>query len=169
MQCLFTRFDARHSAISDRRTNFQSVFKRVSHFIGTSNRLIIAYHPHTSDQEELKNRYLKWICEKLIDQSLMDLSIKNDELLWVYRNTCKTSIDTSHCQIFYGKAFHLYFMLENKALWAVKLHNMDASLVALERKYILLELEEYRFHAFESALLYKEKGNDAKVLVKFMP
>ena len=60
-------------------------------------------------------------------------------------------------------------MLENKALWAVKLHNMDASLVALEGKYILLELEEYRFHAFESTILYKEKGNDAKVLLKFMP
>ena len=60
-------------------------------------------------------------------------------------------------------------MLENKALWAVKLNNMDASLVALERKYILLELEEYKFYAFETALLYKEKGNDAKVLVKFMP
>ena len=46
--------------------------------------------------------------------------------------------------------------------------NMDASLTALERKYQILELEECRFHAFESALLYKEKGNDAKVLVKFM-
>ena len=45
---------------------------------------------------------------------------------------------------------------------------MDASLTALGRKYEILELEEYRFHAFESALLYKEKGNDAKVLVKFM-
>ena len=83
----------------------------------------------------------------MIDQSLMDLSIKNDESLWAYRNTSKTSISTSHCRIFYGKAFHLYVMLENKALWAVKLHNMDASVVALERKYILLELEEYRFHA----------------------
>ena len=47
--------------------------------------------------------------------------------------------------------------------------NMDASLTALERKYQILELEEYRFHAFESALLYKEKGNDAKVLVLFKP
>ena len=79
MQCLFTRFDDRHSAISDRRTNFQSVFKRVSQLIWTSNRLIIAYHPHASTQEELKNHDLKWIFEKLIDQSLMDLSIKNDE------------------------------------------------------------------------------------------
>ena len=47
--------------------------------------------------------------------------------------------------------------------------NMDASLIALERKYQILELKEYRFHAFERALLYKEKGNDSKVLVKFMP
>ena len=82
----------------------------------------------------------------MIDQSLMDWSIKHDESLWAYRNTFKTSIGTSHCRIFYGKAFHLYVMLENKALWAVKLHNMDASLFALERKYILLGLEEYRFH-----------------------
>ena len=47
--------------------------------------------------------------------------------------------------------------------------NMDASLTSLEIKYQLLELEEYRFHVFESIILYKEKGNDAKVLVKFMP
>ena len=47
--------------------------------------------------------------------------------------------------------------------------NINASVTPLERKYEILALEEYRFHAFESALLYKEKGNDAKVLVKFMP
>ena len=46
---------------------------------------------------------------------------------------------------------------------------MDTSLASLYTKYQLLELEEYMFHAFESALLYKEKGNDAMVLVKFMP
>ena len=50
----------------------------------------------------------------------------------------------------------------------MKLLNIVASVIALERKYQILELEEYRFHAFESALLYKEKGNDAKVMVKFM-
>ena len=47
--------------------------------------------------------------------------------------------------------------------------NMDASLTILERKYQLLEMEEYRFHAFKSGLLYKRKGNDAKVQVKFIP
>ena len=51
----------------------------------------------------------------------------------------------------------------------MKLLNINASVTALERKYQILELEEYRFHAFESALLYNEKGNAAKVLVKFIP
>ena len=59
--------------------------------------------------------------------------------------------------------------LEHKPLWAMKLLNIDASVTSLERKYQILELEKYRFYAFASALLYKEKGNDAKVLVKFMP
>ena len=30
-------------------------------------------------------------------------------------------------------------------------------------------MEECKFHAFESALLYKENGNDVKVQVKFIP
>ena len=79
------------------------------------------------------------------------------------------SIDTSPCELFNGKSCHLYVNLEYKPLWAMKRLNMDASLTSLERKYQLLELEEYRFHAFESIILYKEKGNDPKVLVKFTP
>ena len=46
--------------------------------------------------------------------------------------------------------------------------NMDARLVALERKCHFLELEQYKFHAYENTRLYKENGNDAKVLVKFI-
>ena len=79
------------------------------------------------------------------------------------------SIGTSPCDLFNGKSSNLYVNLEHKPLWAMKRLNMDASLTSLERKYQILELEEYKFHAFKSALLYKEKGNDAKVLVKFMP
>ena len=79
------------------------------------------------------------------------------------------SIGKSHCQLFNGKSCHLSVNLEHTPFWAMKLPNIDASVTALERMYQLLELEEYRFHAFESAILYKEKGNDAKVLVKFMP
>ena len=79
------------------------------------------------------------------------------------------AIGTSHCRLFNIMSCHLYANLEYKPLWAMKRLNMDPSLTSLEIKYQLLELEEYRFHAFESPLLYKEKGNDAKVLVKIMP
>ena len=79
------------------------------------------------------------------------------------------AIGTSHCGLFNGKSCHLSVNLEHKPLWAMKLLNIVTSVIALERKYQILELEEYKFHAFESALFYKEKVNDAKVLVKFMP
>ena len=79
----------------------------------------------------------------------MDWSVKHDDSLLAYQNAFKTSIHTSHCLLVYGKAFHLYVTLENKALWAVTLLNMDASLVALERKFIQLEVQ-YRFHSYET-------------------
>ena len=50
----------------------------------------------------------------------------------------------------------------------MKLLKRDASLPALERKYKLLLLVAYRFHAYKSERLYKEKGNDAKAVGKFM-
>ena len=78
-------------------------------------------------------------------------------------------IGTSHCRLFNGKSCHLSVNLEHKPLWAMKLLNIDTSVTTLGTKYQILELEEYRFHALEIAILYKEKGNDAKVLVKFMP
>ena len=46
--------------------------------------------------------------------------------------------------------------------------NMDASLPALERKYKLLVLVAYWFHAYKCERLYKEKGNDAKAVGKFL-
>ena len=45
---------------------------------------------------------------------------------------------------------------------------MEASLPALERKYQLLVLEEYMFHAYQSARLYKDKDNDTKAVGNFM-
>ena len=49
-----------------------------------------------------------------------------------------------------------------------KLLNMGASFIELERKYQLLGLEDYRFHAYENERLYKEKGKDTKVVLKFI-
>ena len=78
------------------------------------------------------------------------------------------SIGTSPCPLVYGKAWYLPVKLEQQPLWTMKLRNMDASLPALERKYKLLVLVAYRFHAYKSERLYKEKGNDAKAVGKFM-
>ena len=78
------------------------------------------------------------------------------------------SIGTSPCPLVYVKACHLPVKLEQKPLWTMKLLNRDASLPALERKYKLLVLMAYRFHAYKSERLYKEKGNDAKAVGKFM-
>ena len=50
----------------------------------------------------------------------------------------------------------------------VKLLNMDSSLVALERMYMVLELEEYWFHSYETERLYKKNANDAKAVVNFL-
>ena len=35
------------------------------------------------------------------------------------------------------------------------------------KMYILLELEDYRVHAYETERLYKEKANDAQAVGKF--
>ena len=78
------------------------------------------------------------------------------------------SIGTLPCPLVYVKACHLPVKFEQKPLWTMKLLNMDASLPALERMYKLLVLVAYRFHAYESERLYKEKGNDAKAVGKFM-
>ena len=79
------------------------------------------------------------------------------------------SIATSPCQLVYGKACHLPVKVEHKPLWLMKLLNTDASVVALKTKYQLLVLVEYRFHAHESARLYKMKASDARAVVKFIP
>ena len=78
------------------------------------------------------------------------------------------SIGTSPCSLVDGKACHLIVKLEDKPLRTMKLLNTDASLLALERKYQLLVLEEYRFHAYKSARLYKDQANDAKAVGNFM-
>ena len=78
----------------------------------------------------------------------------------------RLSIGTSPCRLVYGMFFHLPVKLEYKPLWTMKLRNMYDSLAALERNYQLLELEEYRFHQFEIACLYKEQANHAKALEK---
>nr|XP_009767737.1 PREDICTED: uncharacterized protein LOC104218851 [Nicotiana sylvestris] len=60
-------------------------------------------------------------------------------------------------KLVFGKSCHLPVELEHKALWALRQLNLDMETTGTNRITGLHELEEFRFQAFKSAKLYKER------------
>ncbi|XP_051140019.1 uncharacterized protein LOC127257627 [Andrographis paniculata] len=60
-------------------------------------------------------------------------------------------------RLVYGKAYHLPMELEHRAYWAIKYLNFD--LLPAQEKHAkrLLDLTEFRYLAYESAKIYKER------------
>ncbi|XP_019241149.1 PREDICTED: uncharacterized protein LOC109221138 [Nicotiana attenuata] len=79
----------------------------------------------------------------------------------------KTLIGTLPYWLVFGKACHLPVELDNKTMWALKRLNLDWAEAANLRLTQLNEMEEFHFHAYESAAMYKERMkfvHDKKIL-----
>ncbi|KAJ9561766.1 hypothetical protein OSB04_006926 [Centaurea solstitialis] len=124
---------------------------------GVHHRFSTAYHPQANGQAENTNRALKRILEKTVDNNPKIWSQNLEDALWAYRTAYKTPIGSTPYRMLYGKACHLPFEFEYKALWALKKVHLDDSVSGRERLISLHELEERRSLAYENSKIYKEQ------------
>ncbi|KAJ9560980.1 hypothetical protein OSB04_006140 [Centaurea solstitialis] len=158
VKSLVCRYGCPKAIISDRGTHFANyLLEKTLKRYGVHHRFSTAYHPQANGQAENTNRALKRILEKTVDNNPKIWSQKLEDALWAYRTAYKTPIGSTPYRMLYGKACHLPFEFEYKALWALKKVHMDDTESGRERLISLHELEELRSLAYENSKIYKEQ------------
>ncbi|KAJ9548124.1 hypothetical protein OSB04_020667 [Centaurea solstitialis] len=158
VKSLVCRYGCPKAIISDRGTHFANyLLEKTLKRYGVHHRFSTAYHPQANGQAENTNRALKRILEKTVDNNPKIWSQKLEDALWAYRTAYKTPIGSTPYRMLYGKACHLPFEFEFKALWALKKVHLDDIASGRERLISLHELEELRSLAYENSKIYKEQ------------
>jgi len=145
---IFSHFGVPRVLISDGGMHFCNVqlHKVLGHY-NVKHKVASPYHPQTNGQAEVSNREMKRILDKTVASSRKDWAVKLDDALWAYGTAYKTSIGLSPFQM----------ELEHKAYWALKRLNFDESLSDEKQRLQMLELEDMRLNAYESARIYKQR------------
>ncbi|KAL8115494.1 hypothetical protein AgCh_022118 [Apium graveolens] len=155
---IFTRFGTPRVIISNEGSHFcNHKFTAMMQRYNVNHRIATAYHPQMNGQDEVSNREIKRVLEKVVCPSRKDWSLNLDEAVWAYRTTYKTLLGMSPYQLVYGKGCHLPVELEHKVYWDLKKLNLDLDVAGKKRIFQLNELDEFRLQAYENNKMYREK------------
>ncbi|XP_071695000.1 uncharacterized protein [Rutidosis leptorrhynchoides] len=106
----------------------------------------------------LKNRGLKRILERTVENNPKLWSQKLDDALWAFWTAYKTPIGTTPFKLVYGKACHLPVEIEHHAYWALKQCKLNPKESEKHRLIQLNKLDELRLSAYKNSIIYKEKN-----------